>query len=485
MPRLAGSLGDMRDWDWLDVIADRLWPLMFVWAAISAIVIQFLLPPLFPAWFMAGTGMIWGTDSPQNDELSRLLASRIVTEGWSVWSIAPPPDRNIPVGVASALYTIFWPRAWVLIPVNAALCATASVALFHIVAKLTGERRMAVLGMLPFALFPSNLTWSMQLLKDGFSICGVIVLMLGWVLACHGTRAGPRSLLMAAALLVVGVIVSASRGVNAQATAAALALGTLLLTAASIVAVVRRRDAPQALANAAGAWFALAIVMPFTGAGRNIAPDTLPFPRSASVSEETWSRNREQAGSPPQRLTSFWIASDVLPARIDAALHAIALSRAGFLIIYPDAASNIDLDRRPDSAGAVMGYLPRAAQIGFLAPFPRHWIERGSRQSHTIGRRVAAVEMLAVYGALVALPLAAWRFRGNLLLWSMMAACASVIVLLGFVVANVGALHRMRYPYLAIFCSLALSAGLTTAADWSSSRRAELITPGDRVGSAA
>jgi hypothetical protein len=393
------------------------------------------------------------------------MAGRIVTYGWSAWTLAV--NEVVPVRVGSVLYALFWPRGWVVIPLNAALAATAALALFKIVVTVTGERRLAVLGVLPFILFPSNLTWSTQMLSDGFSICGVMLLMLGWVQASGGRQGGRRALLVAAVLVLIGAFVSGARGVNAQAMLAATALGTMLLTTAALVEVSRGRGARHALASVACAWCAVALIVPFSGGGRPIDSDALPLPANAApVQEDTWSQARSGlSDSSPDRLTSFWHASPVLPERLDAALHAMALSRAGFLLIYPEAASNVDLDRRPDDAQSVIAYLPRAAQVGFLAPFPRHWFERGRWTSTTVGRRLSAIEMMMVYGALGLLPVAAWRFRKNALLWSVMTACASLIVLLGFVVANVGALHRMRYPYLATFCALALTAGLTAAAD--------------------
>lgn len=462
LSRAAARIGAVRGWAWLDIVEARLWPVIFVFMLLSAAVIQIVLPPLLPSWFHPGTGMIMGTDSSENDEASRLLAGQIVTGGWSAWTA----QAVTPVKVGSALYALFWPKAWVVIPLSAAVFATAAFALFTIVAIVSGERRIAVLSILPFVLFPSNVTWSTQMLRDGFSIGGVLLLVLGWVLALRG--AGGRSLLMAAVLVVAGAIASGSRGVNAQATLLAVALGTALFTGAVIVAAISQRHVRrQAALGAAGAWCAVAIAFPFVTGGRPIDSESLPLPSNASsVAEDTWSASRAGLTSDPEgRLTSFWVASPALPDRIDSALHAMALSRAGFLLIYPEAASNIDLDQRPGDARAVVSYLPRATQIGFLAPFPSHWIERGRSQSTTVGRRISGIEMGAVYIAMAMLPIGAWHFRRNILFWSVMTACTSVIVLLGFVVSNIGALHRMRYPYLAIFASLALAAGLSAVAD--------------------
>jgi hypothetical protein len=51
--------------------------------------------------------------------------------------------------------------------------------------------------------------------------------------------------------------------------------------------------------------------------------------------------------------------------------------RAEFIRYYPDAASSIDLNVQLTSRADLIRYLPRAAVIGFFAPFPDMWFVRG------------------------------------------------------------------------------------------------------------
>jgi hypothetical protein len=274
-------------------------------------------------------------------------------------------------------------------------------------------------------------------------------------------------------------------------------------------AVWRREYVAKAVLTFVCAWAAVFAVAPFTTGGRDISPESLPIPlrveqvapvstlpeapsaavtlpapppstpepSATPVAAVTPPPPSPPAAAPPPapepyRQTSYWTASPRLPERVDAAMHAVSRAREGFLVGHPTATSNIDADHRLMNASDFVRYVPRAIQIGFLAPFPRHWIERGSRPASAMARRMSAIEMIAVYISLALLPLALWRFRANFTLWTTLMMCGGNIVVLALAVANLGALHRMRYPYLAVFCSLSLAAGLVALADWHCRRRA-------------
>ena len=71
---------------------------------------------------------------------------------------------------------------WAVIPLNAALHATAAVVLIVIIQRLTSRWQYALLASLPFIFYPSAMTWYTQLHKDGFFILGSLVFFLGWVM---------------------------------------------------------------------------------------------------------------------------------------------------------------------------------------------------------------------------------------------------------------------------------------------------------------
>jgi hypothetical protein len=101
--------------------------------------------------------------------------------------------------------------------------------------------------------------------------------------------------------------------------------------------------------------------------------------------------------------------------------------------------------------------LPRALQIGFLAPFPNDWFGSGSRPANTMMRRVAGSEMRLVYLALLGLPMALWRWRRELSLWIFVFYAAGMQTIYTLVTVNIGTLYRFRYGYLMTFVALGIA----------------------------
>jgi hypothetical protein len=181
------------------------------------------------------------------------------------------------------------------------------------------------------------------------------------------------------------------------------------------------------------------------------------------------------AGPPPLAdelaVRSRWQPSAWLPAPIEARLFTLASIRRGFLESYTGAASNIDAAVAFWSAGDFVAYLPRALQIGLLAPFPAHWIGQGHLEATTFQRRVTGVEMVGVYLALACLPCAMWRWRRRSELWLLLGLCLGMILIYALATPNVGSLHRARYGPLMVLVALGVTGGLVTARAWRSRRR--------------
>ena len=113
---------------------------------------------------------------------------------------------NAPIGIASAVYALTWPKPWTLIPLNAALHATAAALLFRLLRGFVADWRWAAVGVAPFVFFPSALVWVSQIHKDGFFIAGYFCLFVAWAeLARHDPGALHwRGLGRALVLLPVG-----------------------------------------------------------------------------------------------------------------------------------------------------------------------------------------------------------------------------------------------------------------------------------------
>jgi hypothetical protein len=97
-------------------------------------------------------------------------------------------------------------------------------------------------------------------------------------------------------------------------------------------------------------------------------------------------------------------------------------------------------------AADVVRYLPRAAQIGWWAPFPNAWLGVGTRVGRA-GRVLAGIETATIYLcealALVAVAVAPRRAPALLLL----GVSAIGLTAMGLVVSNVGTLYRFRYTF--------------------------------------
>ena len=77
---------------------------------------------------------------------------------------------------------------------------------------------------------------------------------------------------------------------------------------------------------------------------------------------------------------------------------------------------------------------------------------------NTLMRRVAGLEMTAVYLALIMLPYAVWRWRGQLDTWLLLLFSTGMILVHALVFANLGTLYRLRYPYLMSLVGLSVAA---------------------------
>jgi len=125
--------------------------------------------------------------------------------------------------------------------------------------------------------------------------------------------------------------------------------------------------------------------------------------------------------------------------------------RTGFFNINKESGSKIDSEITFKNLSEILNYLPIAMRNGFLSPFPKQWVEEG-KQTGFIGRIISGFETVIWYFLLsgflyviirkpyIVTPLA------PILLTSIV-----IIILLGYVVPNVGAIYRMRQGFMIPF----------------------------------
>lgn len=137
---------------------------------------------------------------------------------------------------------------------------------------------------------------------------------------------------------------------------------------------------------------------------------------------------------------------------ISRALKQIIDRRAGFGS-YRARESDIDADVHFTSAGDIVRFVPRATVIGFCAPFPRMWFQRGT--FGLAGRLLSGAEMVAMYCVYAAAFACVWRNRRRIELWLLLLLATIGTIALGLVVVNAGALYRLRYVFWILFIIVA------------------------------
>jgi hypothetical protein len=451
----------------------RVWLLAFAYSGTCALLVQLvILPYILPAWH-GGNGLLAGGDWITFHQLATNRAQRIRAEGWSAFELRP--RTNLPIGIASAIYAITWPKPWTLIPLNAALHATAAAALFHVLRRFVADWRWAAIGTVPFVVYPTSLLWVSQIHKDGFFIAGYLCLFAAWVdlVRDDPTGRGCRLLAPAVALLAMGFgFVWLARPDQVVVTEAAAGAAACVFT----VTVAARvwRDPSRARQGVA----AIALVILAMGISAWLAPSrlalldwaTMPWdPVGHSVGAPgplAWSPSSVSDMNSPRRGVGAipWYRTEWSPISVDRLAYRIALLRERYLVFYLDSLSNIDVDVGFYRATDLLRYLPRALQVGLFAPFPTQWRQMGSLTWTTATRRVVAIEMLGVYAALLALPAVVWRWRRRPELWVVVVPCLTALIIYTLAIPNLGALHRFRYGFLMVLVGFGVAGGLDIVA---------------------
>ena len=142
---------------------------------------------------------------------------------------------------------------------------------------------------------------------------------------------------------------------------------------------------------------------------------------------------------------------DVSPLELFA--QRVGILRHKFIVAYPLAGSNVDAHVEINTAADLLAYGPRAAAVGFFAPFPSMWFTRGV-QVGMIGRLVSGAEMLAIYFLFLLAIVTLVRQRKRPAIWFLFIVTTLGCLALGYVVANISALYRMRYTFFILLLIL-------------------------------
>jgi murein biosynthesis integral membrane protein MurJ len=408
-----------------------LWTIFFCYATFAALVVQKLLLPMVPS-LHAGMGLL-NADSVEFHSVAVSLAESIKTHGWGVLSVWPTRSSTGNVAVLAVLYTFFGPDPVVIIPVNAAIHATCGVMIFAIARSLFEGRvgvYSGVISAVLFVGFPSSLNWYAQLHKDGYTILGSLIILYSWIRGLERPFS-PRSALLFFLGTIAGLcLVLFVRPYNAR-----------LLLATSVIITVFTFGYLAFKGELRSKWHVLGY---FVGAVVIFAV-MIPSPRHGTLEDEdvvdltavNW-----------EWKTSGWVPNQIeKPIRQAAALrvHTIVSGRE------KGAKSLIDEERMPDNVASVIAYIPRAFEIGLLAPFPSDWFK-----SRSVLRLIGALETMVWYllmpGVFMVL-----LWRRSLTIYVVLLFATVFLIIYSFTLPNVGTMYRIRYLYLFLFILMGAS----------------------------
>ncbi len=446
----------------------KLWFFFFLYTlSISSLIQIVILPYLLPG-LHAGNGLFsCSLDSTGFHKLAVELANKISLQGWSAWQLRP--GGQSPAGIAAISYFFVLPDPRTLIPLSAAFHASAALILVNLMSLFVKNKLRAILCVLPFFIFPSNLQWTAQWHRDGISILGVVMILQGMVslFRLEDYNAEGRFFINLPSVIYFSSGFALVSIMRPYILTVIFPFVLFLFAVMVLIFFVKASTKKISWQNMVKVLFStLFIVFIITKIDIYLCPadhsePAISIPAASdkplikqvmlSSSAKTIKLLCEEVHENQWRGVSF------LPMVIENKLYQLAQYRKGFCCASPEASSNIDQDVEFRSTKDVLAYIPRAAQIAFLAPFPSQWLCKGTYRVSSFMRKMSACEMLIIYFTLLFLPFALWLWRKRAEMWTIFLFCAYMMLAHGLVVSNVGSLYRMRYVYIMVLVALGIA----------------------------
>lgn len=367
------------------------------------------------------------------------LVNQLQQAGIADWASAPSP-------LHTKLYSLVFAALGPLVgfnilaaePLNL-VCYVATIFLVFKLGTEISDARTGRFAAILVAVWPTFLLHSSQILKDPLFIS--LLLGLIFVATCCLTRSFSRSpglwsALLSGALAMLLWFVKPDLWV--------LTLIVVLLSAGfQCLRFIRVKKIASGNLIVGIALLVIALGVPVLGP-RLILPYRNLNPHPILPGAGTGANQVNNVAAEPDKPLRVKPPSKSSPP-LTKLRERIAWARYLF-VSYPGTSSNIDADVVLESWGEVIRYLPRAAQIGLLAPFPNMWLASGAQVSR-LGRALSGLEMLTMYLVMALAVWGLWKRRDQLAIWFLVTIATLSVIVLGLVVANIGALYRMRYPF--------------------------------------
>ncbi|MFN2509835.1 MAG: glycosyltransferase family 39 protein [Pyrinomonadaceae bacterium] len=328
-------------------------------------------------------------------------------------------------------------------PLNVLCYLTVLVLIFKVAQEIFNPDA-GLIAAATVALWPSFLLHTTQLLKDPLFVVGMLAFIFVNLRLLSRNFSWQKALMTGAGGGLIAVFLWLARDSMGELPIAAVALGAAMLIV---------RQFWEKHFQAANLVAMALLIMVSVGVTR-VVPE-FQKPDAPWVGSE---KTRQDSVSTAAAQAAEFKSSETLPlnpwSRIVARVGKV---RQRFAVQYPDATSNIDQNVQLTSTGDLIRYLPRAAAIGFLAPFPNMWLATGM-QVGSAGRLISGLETMAMYVVEALAIVALWRdrpWRRKVSVCFLWLVAAMGMISLGLVVVNVGALYRLRYVFWILLIILA------------------------------
>ena len=429
---------------------DKRWVLFALAAAWALLVTWFvqlyLLSGPLVNW-SAGEGMLAGHDITNFHAVAQAKAAEIAENGWSAWELRPH-DWGVS-GLLSAWYAITAPKLWLWAPLQALLFGFAAVLMRELILKVFDSPRIAGSAVIIVLLLPGAALLYVYPHRDFFVFLGFLLVLYGSLQLMQLSTMGYYETFARLAISISIILLGFFCAIAVRQVAAQIFMGLsfiLVLVAVGAMFAKPGRSSGLSVISLVFAMLLMGLVT-FSGTG----------PREFHA-EPGWTDPKDAVAEVEATPSQRWAATPGVPLVIDQQFENLAAARDRVIRIDGHGLSAIDLDITFRSIADFIVYLPRAAQIGLLAPFPKDWLPHPDTRPHrNVERVLMGAEMMVVYALLPFLLLACWRYRQRLALWVIALPAISWIMLYALTVPVVGTLVRYRYGPLLLLLAVALA----------------------------
>ena len=389
-----------------------------------------LLPSLFDRY---GTGLTFAIDGASYREVASQLAIEWQTNGFSAWLALKAPFH-------CRLYSLLFATIGRLLGHNILAAEPLNLIYYlgilssvYLMGREVFNERAAMLASAIVALWPSFLFHSTQFIRDTLAIFCLLALLFVLTLVLRrefSLRAAAIAGVAGAALTALFWVVRGNMW-----NVVVVAVGITIVFLVWRMFRVDKLLAPNLMVI-------LLVLVAMVMAPSRLESTSLPGVKPPTT---------------PLALPSTTENPPIRQIRSNEGVFSLILRQLGQRRAafgrYSAVESNIDSDVQLKTSNDVIRFLPRAVVIGFFAPFPRMWFQAGSYGM--TGRLLSGAETLVMYLLYAAAAVCVWRNRRRFEMWLLFLVATIGTVALGLVVANAGALYRLRYVFWILFILLA------------------------------